>query len=536
MADQSRAFTFVRESSFYDRMFFMLHRLGIQSNILVSASYVPTDRDHGSRLSRRAVTAALRTVVEAHSALRIVGIVRQSTDDDKHHLHIATLHTIDLDQCIEFVDHVDNAGAEFFEQLHNKWEWFEEEPDCPWWRVYVVGGRDVVFVLHHLVADANSGMVFHRTFLRSLNALPPGELTSVDPIVTVHSNTPALFPEPMTLSSHKPSIPEMLWAQLKRSVFRLAFGFTLLFSSLPSAKPYFTSVTEIAPPEMRTVTHVSSLRIPAREMSALLAACKSNGATFTALLTVVLLVTFSVDLFPSERFGCSRYAFDIRPYIRMPKLGGIASNDGVMMNGVSGGFHTHWLGNYRRIMAGKGDKSRKLDDVPSVDAEATWKLARWYRQSMQKCIPNRFMRSWIAGSLLGPDLEGFVDRVLGELGRVTSKSFLVSNLGAFTTETREAKGEEGSPQQQRWRIEDVQFSAGSVNGNAGSRGFVFNVAGTKGGDTVVNVSYEEGVVSREMAEDLLKLTMDKIESLLESEAKRRTSELSRDVPRKISVC
>ncbi|KAK7433174.1 hypothetical protein QQZ08_000105 [Neonectria magnoliae] len=215
MADQNRAFTFVRES----------------------------------------MTAALRTVVEAHSALRTVGIVRPSTDDDKHHLHIATLHTIDLDQCIEFVDHIDNAGAEFFEQLHNEWDWFEEEPDRPWWRVYVVGGRDVVFVLHHLVADANSGMVFHRTFLRGLNALSPGKLTSVDPIVTVDSNTPALFPEPMTLSNHKPSILEVLWAQLKRSVFRLAFGFTLLFSSLPSAKPYFTSVTEIAPPDMRTITH-----------------------------------------------------------------------------------------------------------------------------------------------------------------------------------------------------------------------------------------------------------------------------------------
>ncbi|KAF7550779.1 hypothetical protein G7Z17_g5476 [Cylindrodendrum hubeiense] len=489
------------------------------SNILVSARYASTGPEHGHRLSRPAVTAALRTVVEAHSALRIVGVVQPSPKDDSHNLHIGVLHTIDLDQCIEFLDDVDSAGSEFFEQLHNKWDWFEEKPDRPWWRVYVVGGRDVVFVLHHLVADANSGMVFHRTFLRGLNSFSPEGPAFVDPIVTVDPNTTSLFPEPMTLSNHKPSIPELIWGQIKRSLINLVFGLTLLFSSLQPGKPYFKSIVEVAPPEMRTVTRVSSLRIPARKMAHVLAACKANGTTFTALLTVMLLATFSVDLYPQEKVGCSRYAFDIRPYIRMPKLGGILAGDGVMMNGVGGSFHTHWLGNYRRIVSKHSDKSGKLDDILCVDAEATWKLARYYRRSMQKHIPSKFMRSWMAGTLLGGDLESFVSKALESMGKVTSKSFLVSNLGAFTVQATGVTAEGQKPQQQ-WRIDDVQFSAATVNSNVGSRGFVFNVAGVKGGDTVVNVSYEEGVVSRGNAEDLLELTMDKIESLLESEQRR----------------
>ncbi|KAH8722026.1 alcohol acetyltransferase-domain-containing protein [Ilyonectria robusta] len=488
-------------SCFYDRMFFMFHRLGIQSNILVSARYAPAGLDEGNRLSRTAITAALRSVVEAHSALRIVGVVQQSPKGDSHHLHIGMLHSIDLDHCIEFVDDVDGADADFFEKLHNKWEWFEEDSGRPWWRVYVVGGRDVVFVLHHLVADANSGIVFHRTLLRGLNSLPLVGLASVDPIVTIDPNTASLFPEPMSLSDHKPSIPELIWGQIKRSLVGLIFGFTLLFSSLQPAKPYFASITEVAPPEMRTVTRVSSLRIPARKMSAVLAACRANGTTFTALLAVMLLATFSVDLFPQER------------------LGGVLASDGVMMNAVGGSFHTHWLGYYRSIVTKHSDKSGKLEYVPSVNAETTWKLARSYRRSMLKHIPNKFMRSWMAGTLLGGDLESFVNKALEGMGRVTSKSFFVSNLGAFTVQTSGATGEE-QIEQPRWGIEDVQFSAATVNGNVGSRGFVFNVAGVRGGDTVVNVSYEEGVVSRGQAEDLLALTMDKIESLLESEQRR----------------
>ncbi|KAH7126227.1 alcohol acetyltransferase [Dactylonectria estremocensis] len=502
-------------------MFFMCHRLGIQSNILVSARYAPTDTglDAGARLSSSAITAALRTVVETHAALRIVGVVQPSPKYDSHHLHIGMLHTIDMNQCIEFVDHVDSAETDFFEQLHNKWEWFEEKPDRPWWRVYVVGGRDVVFVLHHLVADANSGLVFHRTLLRALNSLPPGGPASVDPIVTIDPRTTSLFPEPMTLSHHKPSIPELIWGQIKRALIALVFGFAFLFSHMQPAKPYFRSVTDIAPSEMCTNTRVSSLRIPARKMSAVLAACKDHDTTFTALLMVMLLATFSVDLFPQDKVGCSRYAFDIRPYIQMPHLSDELASDGVMMNGVGGSFHTHWLSNYRKIVAQNSDKSGKLDDVSSINTEATWNLARCYRQSMQKLIPTKFMRSWMAGTLLGSTLESFVEKTLGGMGRVTSNSFLVSNLGAFAVQrTGTTGGEQKLPQ--RWRIDDMQFSAATVNGNVGSRGFVFNVVGVKGGDTVINLSYEEGVVSRETAEDLLELTMDKINLLLASEHRK----------------
>ncbi|KAH6900780.1 alcohol acetyltransferase-domain-containing protein [Thelonectria olida] len=502
---------------FYDRIFYMVHRLGLQANILVSARYAPSDQDsgHGRRLSRDAVVAALRSVVEVHSALRMIAVIRKEGRDSKHYVKLGMLKSIDLGQCIEFVDDLDSVGTDFFEKIHNTWEWFEEEPSGPWWRVYVVGGRDVVWVSHHVLCDANSGIPFHRTFLHGLNSYATEKPTSVDPIISLDPVTAPLFPEPMTLSKHEPSILELIWTNVKRLFVRVMFGSSLMFISLPEPKPYFKSITEVAPPEMRTVTCVSAIRIPAEKMDRILTACRANGTTFTGLLMVMLLATFSVDLFPDDRVGCSLFAFDIRRHLRMPKLDPVLARDGIMLNGGSGGFLTHWLRNYRKVVT-TGDKDNKSTEGPSVNAKVVWELARWYKQAMVRGIPNRYMRGWMAGGLLGQDLEGFVGRILGGIGRVTGKSFLCSNLGAFDFNTSVPRGEDVS-EQQPWTVKDLQFSASCVNGNVGSRGFVFNVVGVKGADTVIHLSYEKGVVSRELAEDSLRFTMDKIDSLLAGE-------------------
>lgn len=67
-------------------MWYLYHRLGIQSNIVVAAEYARNknkgsgndsdgdDDDDEFRLSRPAVLNALRTVVEANAGLRLVGV------------------------------------------------------------------------------------------------------------------------------------------------------------------------------------------------------------------------------------------------------------------------------------------------------------------------------------------------------------------------------------------------------------------------------------------------------------------------------
>ncbi|KAM5348793.1 hypothetical protein ACJ41O_008616 [Fusarium nematophilum] len=423
-------------------MFYLYHRLGTQSNILVSARYVPNG---STKLSRDTVAAALLTVVEVHPRLRIVSVRRPSSNRGKHQLHNAVLHRIDLD----------SAGPEFFEKVHNQWDWTDDGPTRPWWKVYVLDGRDAVFIFHHGLADGASGMTFHRTFLRALNAMPAGGPGYLDSTMTLDPATAEKPPDAIFLCDTRYSILELIWTHLKHFMIRLFFGWAMLFAHLPPAKPLFVSITDTASPEQRTVTRVSSLRIQSAKMDKILAACRQRGATFTPLLIVMFLVTFSFDMFPGAKIGRSRFAFDVRPLIRRPKVNETAESDGTIMIGGAGGDHTHWLPKYRRVMAaGLNKKSgRGAGDAPSVNVEEAQRLARHYRRLMRDNIPSRWMRGVIACKLQGDDLEDFVDSGFPAVERIVSRTLLVSSLGAFAA----AKSrEEVSP---RWKIEDVQFSA-----------------------------------------------------------------------------
>ncbi|CAM1506365.1 Fc.00g060060.m01.CDS01 [Cosmosporella sp. VM-42] len=499
MADQDRAaYTVVREGNFFDRMYYLYHRLGIQNNLLVSARYVPTSG--GGRLSRAQVTAALKQVVEAHSGLAAVAVPRPSPKKGNHRLHVALLHRIDLDACVEFLDD-EEPGPEFFSRLHNQWDWVADEPEMPWWKVYVLDGQDVVFLYHHGMADGLSGMTFHKTFLRALNSLSPDGAVSTEKVLTIDPSKTALFPHTTTLSKHKASILFSVWEHIKYVIFRLWFGKTLLFNDLPPSKPYLASATEVATPGQQAVTRVSSVRVSAKKMGTILAACRKNQTTFTPLLATMFLVTFAAEVFPNAAAGISSCPYSLFPYLRMPKLAGVEKLDGVMTNGAAATFEKHYLKKYRDAMVGTGKEGKALD------IDAAWRLTREYRQYMQTYMPERGMLAWIGCELLGADIEDFVNQGLSSIGNLMKMIFSVSNIGAF------AMADE-PPAQAAWRVDDLQFSVAASNGNHGYHGFKFAVAGVKGGDTIINCSCEEDVVTREMAEQVLALTMEKIEAMI----------------------
>lgn len=106
----------------------MYHRLGIQSNVAASARYASINGNE--RLSRASVVAALKQVVDAHSMLSTVGVQRPSANKGKHRVHIAMLHQINVEECVEFLEGVE-PSPEFFEKVHNQWDWLEDEPTRP---------------------------------------------------------------------------------------------------------------------------------------------------------------------------------------------------------------------------------------------------------------------------------------------------------------------------------------------------------------------------------------------------------------------
>lgn len=126
---------------------------------------------------------------------------------------------------------------------------------------------------------------------------------------------------------------------------------------------------------------------------------------------------------------------------------------------------------------------------------------------MKKAMDGPALHGYLAGpTFMGPDCEDFVEQGLSSVSTVVSHEFNVSNLGVFL-------GQDTSTRR-RWKIDDMQFSAATIHSRVGWTGPVFNVAGVKGGDTVINANFEEGVLPRALVEDVLAATMARLEALI----------------------
>ncbi|KAK4062905.1 hypothetical protein Trihar35433_8700 [Trichoderma harzianum] len=504
----SEKYTLLRKSSLYDRMFYCFHRLGIQSNILVSAEY----SSHGRALSDDDVYAALATVIKAHPPLCAVGVSLPSSSTGKHSLHLALLHKIDLPKCVVFMDCDEDTevGPALLENAHNTWDWTDDEPDTPWWKVLVVGRKHVVFVYHHFIGDGMSGRVFHRAFLDALNSLPLDSKPVSTQVSLTYSSTIQYPPEPTEHSNVTPSIPRLLLKMLIWYLLRLFFGRKLVFGDLPRPRPYAQSVVAKTVYTNRTITRVSSHRIPSHKMRAVLSACRANQTTFTPLLCTLLNLTLAADFYPQAMFGASRFAFDLRPYLPAAQFGDLVRSN-VIMNAAAGSAHIHYLEPFRKAVAiysGSNDEASKVSSFRS----AVWQLVREHKTKMDGDIYGS-IRDWMAGTLIGNTIEDFMTTSMPRIGHFTSDTYLVSNLGSFSS-TPKGFATKGDAKE-TWTINDMQFSAAATNGNVGSRSLVINVAGVAGGDTVINVSYEDGIIDRETVDAILEKAMEKLDWLLD---------------------
>ncbi|KAL6696978.1 hypothetical protein J3F84DRAFT_407715 [Trichoderma pleuroticola] len=447
----SEKYTLLRESSLYDRMFYCFHRLGVQSNILVSAEY-------------------------SSHALCAVGVRLPSSSPGKHSLHHALLHKIDLQKCVVFMDGNQDTGVDptLLENTHNTWDWTDDEPDTPWWKVLVVGRKHVVFVYHHFVGDGISGTVFHREFLAALNSLPL-DSKPVPTQISLTYPSPVQYPlEPTEHSNVTASIPRLLWKMLVWYLLRLFFGGKLVFGDLPRPRPYAQSVVAKAVNTNRTITRVST------------------------------------DFYPQAKFGASRFAFDLRPYLPSAQFGDLVRSN-VIMNAAAGSAHVHYMEPFRKAVAKYSGSNEKPDRV-SLFRSTVWQLVREHKAKMDGDIYGS-IRDWMAGTLIGATIEDFVTSSMPRIGHFIGDTYLVSNLGPFSS-TPKGVATTGDANE-TWTIDDMQFSAAGTNGNVGSRSLVLNIAGVAGGDTIINASYEDGIMDRETVDAILQKAMEKLDWLLE---------------------
>jgi hypothetical protein len=503
-----------------ERIFYLYHRLGIQSNVIVSARYT----NHAHRLTKRAVLAALRAVVEAHPMMRTIGVVKPSRKHkERHSLRIAMLHEIDLQQCVEFVDDQNETGVtpSIMEQAHNRWEHTSDTPERPLFKLVIVGQRDVMLVYHHMMADGMSGYVFHREFLAALNSgatSTPSRSRSSN-LVCLDSTLPNFPPEWSQMENDSgsrdkrwhPSLIKLVMSQSSFFLSQLLCSSRFIFSGLPSSKPYFKSVTQVADDSRRTVTAVVNTRIPAVQVAKILAACRKNNTTFTPLLITMLMVVLSMDYNRKAWIGSTRFALDMRPHLPLsqPELGG-GTELGTMFNCTSGMARVSRLAKYRRLVeqidCSSADNEKNAYKVHSA---GIWELTRQYKAWMTKeTIPA--VRAVRSSKTMSSDLEHVLYNIMPFAGTVLTSTSLVSNLGVFSGGADDLSTQ---PIQQQWSISDIQFSAAATNGRQGSQGPIFNVSGIRGGDTVINAAFEDGIISRQEVQSILDTVISRIITL-----------------------
>lgn len=489
------------------RMHYLLHRFGLQSNIICSARY---HKDDGSnKITRPAVYAALNSILALYPELAIVGVLEKSPKPGKHRLRRALLHRINLSACTEFIDTPeDEITPKLLEKLHGEWLWTADKPDKPWWKVVVVNHQHVVFVFHHFVCDGRFGYAFHHAFATALDGIhEPSTTPSVVEIDVAQAPVATMYEE---LYDYQGSIWRAICTMLYICFIRLVYGRRLFFPDVPKVAFVQRPIDAVAAPAQRVVTRVATCRIHANEVKAILAACRVHNTTFTPLMVVLINLVLATEHYPASKRGLSFCAVDLRPILLAPpRTHRKAARD--IMNGSTSIMQVHQLDSIRRAgsPAAASASAATSTSLPSrnlVDADAIWEPVQEYgtrlREFREGPLPAA-VKTALECKIIGEDVEDMLQRGMPALGLLMTNGFLVSNLGPFSS----------APGWGCWRVTDIQFSSAATHRSSGVSGIVFSVAGVKDGDTIINASYEDGALTQESVEALLRSVVAKMEYL-----------------------
>ncbi|EFX04899.1 hypothetical protein CMQ_5161 [Grosmannia clavigera kw1407] len=291
-------------------------------------------------------------------------------------------------------------------------------------------------------------------------------------------------------------------------LIRLIYGSRLFFADVPKQPFVKRPVDAVVLPTERVVTRVKTCRIPAAQVEAIVTACRAHNTTFTPLLIVMINLVLATEHYPAAKLGLSFCAIDTRPCLPALPTTGKQAKD--IMNASASIMIVHRLEAIRRA-ASPAPTSNAMPALTlatpaggglvAVDADAIWKPVQEYgdrlRNGMEGPVPT-IVRNVLQGKMAGEDLEDMLNRGMPSLGLVMKNGFLVSNLGPFSTPPAETRGCCGF-----WQVSEVQFSAAVTQASAGASGIVFNVAGVKGGDTIINASYQDGALRARSVEAVL---------------------------------
>ena len=407
-------------------------------------------------------------------------------------------------------------------QLDTKFSSIESQPG---WRVTVthVHGTNVLnvfFVFNHVNFDGQSGKIFHEGLLRNLNHLSNSEtpLTGMSTMVSTAA-TASNMPPPVESMAHFPISP--------------LYAIPTLWKKL--APPFLRSRTTIPPQHAwppiiancPVETDLKVVVIPKSVVEGALAACRARNTTMTALLHALTVVSLTLQLPESEMSAMqSVTTIDLRRHI--PKMPPVAPGNTeldsrkTMANIVGRLTHRFDPSTISNIRANNSYVSRiitpgKLSDKVTREIlflgveDIMWSVAAKVRSEIQQRLNMRLRNNELGMMRFADDFRGLVK---GTLNRPRVCTFLISNLVLIDgdpadtpTSSTQPVGQDGPTRGRttsdegisKWTINRAGFTLSAhVNG----AGIHLGVITVKGGDMVIDMTWQKGVVDDKVCEQL----------------------------------
>ncbi|KAJ6598125.1 alcohol acetyltransferase [Mycena vulgaris] len=411
------ALTRLRRIGLLERYHVTRHFMGMDSCVVGSAQYTAQD---GSPLRKEVLFPALRSLIEAHAPLG----VRLEGDEATSNVYLVRLPSVDLSRVVEFSGNHDLREA-FEGQLARN---FETQGDLPLWRVEVLPGNVVIFVVHHAIGDGMSCTAFHLNLFR---ALQKGYAENTSSSVRVPTTT-VLLPPIERATGVRPSVSKVC-----SEIYTLVAP-----ASWTKAGSAWSGNPTLVTPDLKTHVRLSTFSAP--EVEKFINACRAHGATLTSTVHVLAVCVLSRML-----------GDDPTKYKRVATLVAVSLRG---IAGVSGDVICDYPSSHRMF--------------PRANTEFSWKSAE------------RLARELQGQKRKGAEMVGMLRLLFGKyvpylqdlLGTKRESGFELSNLGRIRAPALEGK----------WMIGSTFFTQCDVVGAA----FSINVTGDPTG--VLNVTFAWG--------------------------------------------
>lgn len=429
------------------------------------------------------VENALARVILQLGGLR-VGIVGEGTNQPCF-VDVASMNLCDFMQwktvaAASQVARDEHVSQLFTDRLEQLWPDIAHRPP---WKLLVLefdhGNEDdvvleMLFAVHHAIADGKSTSVFHSRLLQALNTTsgPPPELQQH---VLSFTQPPVLAPSQEELVRFTTSWPfflKTLWQELLCPSW---------LKSAPTFKVWSGKPVALEPHKvgMRLVT------IQAAMASGLISACRTHGVTLTGIVHILVLASFArrVQANTASAFSCET-SISLRPWAKLPP-GLDMDIDEVLADLATSHYQTWEPETVSRLRFA-------LDNPRAADGQGeklVWDLATAWRTAIKAkvaSIPNDD-----PAGLMGY-VSDWNKRWLACIGKPRDWTWDIANVGSINGVSPGSESD--------WSIRRSLFAQpAKVAGPALGVG----MAGIQGGDVTLTFTWQETIIETEVVDGLV---------------------------------